>query len=106
MATPNDRNIYGEVNSRTGLQNIFLDIRRDVGKAGNRAALTELYKRAGYLLTLTYAPSWKAKFGRETAGLRRVGEQEFARTARKINQRAEKLGTEADYDEKWANGRR
>ena len=26
-------------------------------------------------------------------------------TIRKINQRASKIGTDADYDEKWGNGR-
>ena len=105
MATK-DRHIYGEVNSKTGLQNIFVEIRHDVDKARNRAALTELYKRAGYLITLTHAPSWKEKFGGQAASLRKVGEEEFTRTARKINQRAEKIGAKADYDQKWGNGRR
>jgi len=105
MATQG-RHIYGEVNSKTGLQNIFVDIRHDVDKAKNRAALTELYKRAGYLITLTHAPSWKDKFGRQAGALRKVGEEEFARTARKINSRAGKIGAKADYDEKWGNGKK
>ena len=64
-------------------------------------ALTELYRRAGYLITLTHAPSWKEKFGDEADDLRRAAEAEFATTARAINRRAEAIGTEADYDEKW-----
>jgi len=100
-----DRHIYGEVNSKTGMKRIFADIRRDVEKAGSRPALTELYKRAGYLITLTHAPSWETKFGKEAAALRAVGAEEFGKTARKINRRAAQIGTEADYDEKWGAGR-
>jgi hypothetical protein len=96
-----DRHIYGEVNSKTGMKKVFTTIRRQVEDARSRPDLTELYKRAGYLITLTHAPSWEEKFGREAASLRRVGEEEFGKTARKINRRAAQIGTEADYDEKW-----
>jgi hypothetical protein len=101
MAT--DRHIYGTVNSKTGMKRIFTDIRHDVATARSRPALTELYKRAGYLITLTHAPSWEEKFGRKAAGLRHVGEEEFSKTAKKINRRAAQIGTEADYDEKWGH---
>jgi hypothetical protein len=37
-----DTHIYGEVNSKTGLKQIFLDIRHDVEEAKSRPALTEL----------------------------------------------------------------
>ena len=70
-----------------------------------RPALTELYKRAGYMIALTYAPSWEEKFGRDAGTLRRVGQDEFRKTARKINQRAEAIGTDADYHEQWGSGR-
>ena len=100
-----DRHIYGEVNSKAGMKRIFTDIRRDVADAKSRPSLTELYKRAGYLITLTHAPSWETKFGKQAAALRKVGEEEFGRTARKINRRAAQIGTEADYDEKWGAGR-
>ncbi len=99
MAT--DRHIYGEVNSKTGMQRIFREIRQDVQTAKSRPALSELYKRAGYLITLTHAPSWEEKFGRNAPGLRHVAEKEFTTTAHKINRRAEQIGTEADYDDKW-----
>jgi hypothetical protein len=99
MAT--NRHIYGEINSQTGMKNVFLAIRRDVEGAKSRPALTELYKRAGYLITLTHAPSWEEKFGKEARKLRKVGEEEFARTARKINSRAKQIGAASDYDEKW-----
>ncbi|HET6386448.1 MAG TPA: hypothetical protein VFJ58_23900 [Armatimonadota bacterium] len=93
--------IYGEVHSKSGMKRIFAAIRHDIESAGSRPALTELYKRAGYLITLTHAPSWEKKFGKEAAGLRSVGEDEFAKTARKINRRAVQVGAKADYDEKW-----
>ena len=101
-----DRHIYGKIGSETGMRRVFLDIRQDVENAESRSALTELYKRAGYLITLTYAPSWEEKFGRdEAAALRAVGEEEFGKTAKEINDRAAEIGTQADYDEKWGRGR-
>jgi hypothetical protein len=96
-----DRHIYGEVNSKTGLKRVFTAIRHDVDDARSRPALSELYKRAGYLVTLTHAPAWKEKFGREAATLRQIGKEEFHRTARKINRRAAQIGTEADFDDTW-----
>lgn len=96
-----DTQIYGEVENKTDLKKIFMEIRQDVEKAKSRPGLTELYKRAGYLIKLTYAPSWEEKFGREAATLRNVAKEEFGITARKINRRAEEIGTEADYDEQW-----
>jgi hypothetical protein len=96
-----DRHIYGEINSRTGMKRVFQEIRREVDRARARPDLTELYKRAGYLITLTHAPSWHEKFGREANELRQVGKEEFAKTAHKINRRAAQIGTEADYDDSW-----
>jgi hypothetical protein len=98
-----DRHIYGEINNKTDLREVFKSIRGEVEKAGSRPALTELYKWAGYLITLTHAPSWQKKFGKDATELRQVGEDEFRKTARKINDRARQIGTEADYDEKWGD---
>jgi hypothetical protein len=61
MAT--DRHINGEVHNKTDLKKIFTAIRHDTDKASSRPVLTELYKRAGYLITLSHAPSWQTKFG-------------------------------------------
>jgi hypothetical protein len=99
-----DTHIYGEVKSKTDLKKIFTEIRHDVEEARSRPDLTELYKRAGYLITLTHAPSWEEKFGKEAAQLRKVAKEEFGTTARKINRRAEQIGTEANYDETWGDG--
>jgi hypothetical protein len=105
MHMAGDRHVYGEVKSKTGMKRVFTDIRRDVEHARSRPALTELYKRAGYLITLTHAPSWKEKFGRGATALRKVGKEEFSRTAKKINRRAAQIGTPANFDEKWEAGR-
>ena len=45
------------------------------------------------------------KFGKDAVTLRHIGEDEFRKTAHKINRRAVKIGTDADYDEKWGSGR-
>ena len=52
-----DRHIYGDVSSKTDMKRVFGEIRRDVTEAKSREALTELHRRAGYMITLTYAPS-------------------------------------------------
>ena len=96
--------IYGNVDSKTDLKRVFREIRKDVDDAKSRPALTELYKRAGYLITLTYAPSWDEKFGSEAKALRVDAKDQFKATARKINNRAKAIGTSADYDETWGKG--
>lgn len=95
--------IYGEVDNKTDLKKVFSEIRDDVEKADSRPALTELYRRAGYLITLTNASSWEKKFGDEIDDIRDTAEEEFSKTARKINRRAEEVGTDANYDEKWGD---
>ena len=95
------RDTYGHINDEADMRLVFRDIRQDVAKADSRPTLTELYRRAGYLITLTYAPSWMEKFGREARQLRRVAEDEFRLTAQLINRRAQRIGTAADYHEIW-----
>jgi hypothetical protein len=96
---------YGEVNNERDLREIFADIRGDVASADSRDELTQLYRRAEYLIALTYAPAWQKKFGDRVEALRRTTETEFAAVARAINQRAAEIGTAADYDETWGPGR-
>jgi hypothetical protein len=93
--------VYGEVNSPTGLKRIFQEIRHEIDAVHSRPDLTELYKRAGYLITLTHAPSWEAKWGPEADKLREVAKKEFATTARKINRRARQIGADPDYADNW-----
>ncbi len=98
-----DKHIYGEVNNKTDLKEVFGEIRKDVENAGSRSDLTELYRRAGYLITLTNASSWEKKFGDEIDDIRQTAEDEFSKTTRKINSRAGEIGVKADYDEKWGD---
>lgn len=97
------RHVYGDIDNKTDLERVFLEIREDVDNARSRETLTELHRRAGYLITLTYAPSWREKFGEKADGLREDAEKEFGVTARKINRQAEKIGTDGDYSESWGN---
>jgi hypothetical protein len=99
-----DEQIYGVVENQQDLRAVYSEIRADVEKAGSRDELTELYRRAGYLITLTKAPSWETKFGDEINEIRDVAYEEFTKTARAINNRAAQVGTAADYDESWGDG--
>ena len=98
---PEDRHIYGEVDNQRDLTHVFSEIEQDVEGAKSREDLTELHRRAGYLITLTYAPSWRKKFGDKAEKLRDVAEDHFRKVARDINKKAEEIGTEANYDEEW-----
>lgn len=98
-----DKHTYGEIDNKTNLRDVFLRIRKDVERAKSRSALTELFRRAGYLITLTHAASWQEKFGDDIDEIRAVAEEEFARTARRINRRAKAIGTDADYAESWGD---
>jgi len=98
------QHVYGEVNNDADLRKIFSEIQRDVAQAGSRDDLTKLFRRAEYLVTLTYAPAWQKKFGAKVADLRQVAEREFGATADKINQRARQVGVAADYDTTWGSG--
>ena len=100
-----DRHIYGEINSETDMRKIFTNIRGDIEAPYSRPALTELYKRAGDSITLTHAPSWQEKFGRDAESLREVGKEEFRKTAKQINHRAAQIGTEPDFDDTWGTER-
>ncbi len=93
--------VYGHVESKADIDRIFGEIRDDLGHAKNRATLTELYRRAGYLITLTYAPSWEKRFGEKAASLRREAEADFRKLVKSLNTQAEKIGEKGDYDEAW-----
>ena len=84
-----------QINNETDMRQVFHRIDHDIDAVDSRPALTELYRQAGYLITLTFAPSWAEKFGGiEAQRLRQIGEDEFRKTAHKINQRAIRIGTE------------
>ncbi len=93
--------VYGHVERKADIDRIFAEIRDDLGHAKSRATLTELYRRAGYLITLTYAPSWDKRFGDEAASLRREARADFRKLVKSLNARAEAIGETGDYDENW-----
>ncbi len=95
-----DTLIPGEVN-KIDLRRVFRDIRKDIEEATSRRILTELYKQAGYMITLTHSTPINEKFGNPVKIERGIAEREFARTVRKINQQAKKIGTEPNYNESW-----
>ena len=97
--------VYGQVSNAADLRQIFAAIQRELPQATTRDDLTRLYRRAEYLVTLTYAPTWQQKFGDQLPGLRQVAERDFGTTAGAINERARTLGVAADYDATWGPGR-
>ena len=92
---------YSEIDDKADLRRIFREIREDVEKATTRENLTELYKRTGYMITMTHATPLEEKHDREMKRRREITETEFATTVRAINNRAKNIGTEADYNENW-----
>ena len=87
--------------TKTDLRHVFNEIREDVEKAASREDLTELYKRAAYMILMTHATPLADKSDREMGRRREITERDFAQTVRMINGQAKKIGTEADYNAKW-----
>ena len=83
------------------LHQVFREIREDVEKAQTHDELTELYKRTGYMITMTHATPFEEKQDRELKRRRETTEREYARTVRMINKRAGEIGVDADYNEHW-----
>ena len=83
------------------LHQVFREIRESVEKAQTREELTELYKRTGYMITMTHATPVEEKHDREMKNRRKTTEHEFTTTVRRINSRAKEIGVEADYNENW-----
>jgi hypothetical protein len=88
---------YGQIEGVADVDRIFNAIRADIGTAQSRAELTRLYRRAGYLVTLTYSRPWRVRFGDQLPGLREEARRQFDATVQDINRRAQGLGLDADY---------
>ncbi|MGE0059086.1 MAG: hypothetical protein AB7P33_16350 [Dehalococcoidia bacterium] len=91
-------NLYGEVNSATGIRKIDRMIRADIRSAKSREQVTELKRRSDYLCTLTRSPAWKTRFGSQVDRLLSVAKEENERTVRLANQVAKKKGWDVEYD--------
>ena len=87
--------------TKTDLRHVFNEICEDVEKATSREDLNELYKRAAYMILMTHASPLEDKSDGEMGRRREITERDFAQTVRLINRQAKKIGTEADYNEKW-----
>jgi len=91
-----------QIGSQQDIMMIFNEIEQEVDSAENRPTLTELYKRAGYLVTLTQEPSWTRRLNPNDAEkIQQAAETEFEKTANLINDRARTIGTSPDYDDVW-----
>ena len=86
--------------SKADLVQIFSHIRNEVHHAQSTEQLQELYKRSGYMITMTHAAPIRSGVTDESRQ-RGVAEREFARTVHEINKRAEELGVETNYNENW-----
>ena len=95
--------VYLDIDSKAVLKDAFLEIRDEVSRATSRLELTDLYNRAGYLITLAHDSFWERKFFDDIEDIRRTAEEEFGKTARQINDQAEKIGFDGNYDEVWAD---
>jgi hypothetical protein len=92
--------IYGHVETINDIRKIAQKIRQDIRKARSRARLTELVRRARYLVTLTYAPAWKKHFGKKITQARKIAYSEYLKCAELANKIARKLGYVTHYGPK------
>ena len=92
-----------EGNARTDLRGRFKEIREALDQAQSKEELTELYKRAVYMILMTHSSPIDEKVDRDLKRKRETAERQFTRTVRAINRHAKKIGLEADYDENWQN---
>ena len=83
---------------RKDVRHTFEDIRNVLEKAESKEDLTELYKQAVYMILMTHSSPLNEK-DREMKRRRELTEREFTRTVHMINERAKKIGVEADYNE-------
>ena len=95
--------VYLEIDNKVVLKDAFSEIRAEVERASSAPELTDLYNRAGYLIAIAYDSFWERKFLDDIVEIRSTAEEEFGKTARKINNQAEKLGEHGIYDEVWAD---
>lgn len=93
--------LIDEINhDRKDVRRTFKDIRDALEKAETKEDLTELYKQTVYMILMTHSSPVNEK-DREMKRRRESTEREFARTVRRINRQAKKIGVEPDYSEDW-----
>ena len=85
--------------NRLDVRRVFKEIREDVNQATSQKDLTELYKRAGHMITMTHSTPLREDIDMKMD--REIAEKEFARTVRAINNQAKKTNIEANFEENW-----
>jgi hypothetical protein len=91
------------IDSTADLISGFAEIRDKIPLAESRPELSELYRRAGYLISIAYASSHNILLGIDRLNIRQLGDEEFNRIADSINARAREIGTTPDYDDRWGD---
>jgi hypothetical protein len=94
--------LIDEIHDRTDVRRTFKEIRDILEKAESREDLTELYKQTVYMILMTHSSPLNERDS-EMKSRRESAEREFARTVRRINERAKRIGVEADFNEDWEN---
>ena len=89
-----------EIHDRKDVRRTFEEIRGALAKAASREDLTELYKQTVYMILMTHSSPVNEN-DREMKRRREFAEKEFTRTVHLINERAKKIGVEADFNEDW-----
>lgn len=89
----------GPLRTKSELGDAFLALRADAIDASDRPGLQALFERAGAIVAETRSESWRGRPSIDE--YRTLADEEFARTARRLNQRARALGVRPDFAETW-----
>jgi hypothetical protein len=93
--------VCGDVSHEIGLRDAFKRIRSEVKNTDVGTTLAELYQLTGFLIVLIDTPCWKLKAGAASFEFRIRVREEFQKTAREINDRAEQIEFELRFSEVW-----
>lgn len=89
----------GDLSTESGMRDFFEIIRAEVKRSENATSLMNYYKLAAFLAALTDAPCWNIEHGDRIPDFSMLIGEEFRKTAREINHRAEVAGFELRVSE-------
>jgi hypothetical protein len=81
--------IYGNIENSKDIGKINRKIRTEIRSAKSKSRITELKRRSGYLITLTYSPNFKKRYN--VKALRKRARSEYKLTAKVANARLKKV---------------
>jgi hypothetical protein len=87
------------LNTESDMRIVFDYIRTEVKHSESTVALTNFYKLAAFLAALAGAPCWRMQCGGENPDFTMLMWDEFRKTAKEINERAETVGCELRVSE-------